>query len=177
VTPEEDAWVTRAKEGDLEAFEAIMIHYEPRILRFLTGLLGNVQIAEELCQDTFIAAYQALPKTQGAMRLSPWLHTIALNRARSHQRYQRLRRFLPLPEHDVPSTEPRMDEGIVMRDAVQRALRRLPKSYAQPLLLQTASGLSCREIAEVLHCNEGAVRVRLMRARTMFRRLYEEESV
>lgn len=176
VTAEEDAWVARAKEGDLEAFEAIMTHYEPRILRFLTGLVGSVETAQELCQDTFVAAYQALPKSKGEMKLSSWLHTIALNRARSHQRYQRLRRFLPLPDHDLPSGESRFDESVATQDAVQRALRRLPRAYAQPLLLQTASGLSCREIAEVLQCSEGAVRVRLMRARTTFRRLYEEES-
>lgn len=176
VAAEEDAWVARAKEGDLAAFEAIMMQYEPRILRFLTGLVGDVEIAQELCQDTFIAAHQALPNTKGEMRLSAWLHTIALNRARSHHRYQRLRRFLPLPDHDLASREPRFDEAVVTRDAVQRALQRLPQAYAHPLLLQTASGMSCREIAEVLKCSEGAVRVRLVRAREAFRRLYEEES-
>lgn len=174
-TVEEDAWVARAREGDLDAFEAIMIQYEPRILRFLTGLIGDIDTARDLCQDTFIAAHSALLRSSGEMRLSAWLHTIALNRARSHHRHQRIRQFLPLPVYDLPSQQPRIDEVVATQDGVRRTLTRLPQKYAQPLLLQVVSGLTCREIAQVLGCTEGAARVRLTRARTEFRRLYEEE--
>jgi DNA-directed RNA polymerase specialized sigma24 family protein len=58
---------------------------------------------------------------------------------------------------------------------VQHTLARLPKQYVEVLLLQTVSGLSCREIGRVVDCSEGAVKVKLMRAREAFKRAYEVE--
>lgn len=172
---EEHILVARARDGDLEAFEAIMIHYEGRLLRFLTGLVGDVEVARELCQDTFLAAHQALPRISGELRLSAWLHTIALNRARSHHRRRRLRTFIPFEEERCTISVADAQDAVAVNDTVRRVLDRLPRNYASPLLLQTVSGLSCREIAEVLGTTEGAIKVRLLRAREAFRRLYEEE--
>lgn len=172
---EEDALVARARDGDLEAFEAIMIQYEGRLLRFLTGLVGDIEVARELCQDSFLAAHQALPRVKGELRLSAWLHTIALNRARSHHRHRRLRTFISFEEEHCTISVSDAQDSIATNDSVRRVLDRLPRNYAHPLLLQTVSGLSCREIAAVLGTTEGAVKVRLLRAREAFRRLYEEE--
>lgn len=172
---EEYAWVERARRGELEAFDAIMMRYETRLLRFLTGLVGDVEIARELCQDTFLAAYQALPSLRGELRLSAWLHTIALNRARSHHRRRKFRIFVPVEDHDLPAGAPDLQEAVAASELVQRTFARIPQQYAEALLLQLASGLSCREIAGVVGCSESAVKVRLMRARDAFRRAYEEE--
>ena len=173
---EESCWVERARQGDLEAFDAIMTRYEGRLLRLLTGLGGDVEVARELCQDSFLAAYQALPRVRGELRLSAWLHTIAVNRARSYHRRRRLRSWLPLDEERLTSQAQETEESVATHDAVQRVLHQLPRDYAYPLLLQIVSGLSCREIAEVLGSSEGAVKVRLLRARQTFRRLYEQEN-
>jgi RNA polymerase sigma factor (sigma-70 family) len=172
---EETEWVERARTGDLDAFESIMLRYETRLLRFLIGLVGDVEIARELCQDTFLAAHQALPKSTGEMKLSAWLHTIALNRARSHHRRRKLKVFVPLEEERCTASTGDSQDHLATSDAVRRVLERLPSAYAHPLLLQTAGGLSCREIAEVLGSTEGAVKVRLLRAREAFRKLYAEE--
>jgi RNA polymerase sigma-70 factor (ECF subfamily) len=150
-----------------------MLRYEVRLLRFLTGLVGDVEVARELCQDTFLAAYRALPGTRGELKLSAWLHTIALNRARSFHRRRRLRSFVPLDDsHSVSQDN---QESVVLSDSVRRVLHRLPEKYAHVLLLQVVSGLSCKEISEIVGCSEGAVKVRLLRARESFRRLYREE--
>jgi RNA polymerase sigma-70 factor (ECF subfamily) len=174
-TAEEVDWVARARQGDLEAFDAIMARYETRLLRFLAGLVTDIEIARELCQDTFLAAYQALPRTKGEVRLSAWLHTIALNRARSYHRRRRLRALLPLDDSHLATPDSDVQDAVAVHDAVQRTLARMPQQYATALLLQTASGLSCREIAQVVGCSESAVKVRLMRARESFRRLYQAE--
>lgn len=166
--------IQRARAGEMAAFEEIMALYERRIARFLFGAVGDVEVAEELCQETFLAAYRALPRTTADLRLSSWLHTIALNRARSYHRRRRLRTFLPLMDEHVSST-PDLQQTVAEHDAVHRALARLPQGYRDPLLLQLGSGLHCREIAEVLGCSEGAVKVRLLRARAAFRRAYADE--
>lgn len=172
---EEDGWVQRARAGDIEAFDAIMTQYEGRLLRFLSGLVGDIEVAHELCQDTFLAAYQALPRAHGEMRLSAWLHTIALNKARSHHRRRKLRVFVPLKDDEFRSPARDLQEGVAVDDTVRRTLQRMPQRYAHPLLLQTSGGLSCQEIAEVLHCSTGAAKVRLMRARESFKKIYEDE--
>jgi RNA polymerase sigma-70 factor (ECF subfamily) len=172
---DEQAWATRARDGDLEAFEQIMIRYETRLQRFLYGLVGDTDTAQELCQETFLAAFRALPRIRGEIKLSSWLHTIALNQARSHFRRRRSRPQIPLGEYDVPEKGPDMQEDVANRELVQSILARIPRSYAEPLLLQLAGGLTCREIAEVVGASEGAVKVRLLRAREAFRRAYLAE--
>jgi RNA polymerase sigma-70 factor (ECF subfamily) len=171
---EEFGLVQRARAGEMDAFEEIMQRYENRILRYLSGAVGNAEVAEELCQETFLAAYRAFPRTSDDLRLSSWLHTIALNRARSYHRRRRLKTFLPLTD-DHASAAADLQQSVVARDSVLRALSRLPKAYREPLLLQLGSGLTCKDIGEVLGCSEGAVKVRLMRARQAFRREYKDE--
>ena len=171
---EEFGLVQRARAGEMDAFEEIMQRYENRILRYLSGAVGNAEVAEELCQETFLAAYRAFPRTSDDLRLSSWLHTIALNRARSYHRRRRLKTFLPLTD-DHASAAADLQQSVVARDSVLRALSHLPKAYREPLLLQLGSGLTCKEIGEVLGCSEGAVKVRLMRARQAFRREYKDE--
>lgn len=175
VSTEERGWVARVRRGDAEAFDLIVIRYESKLLRFLTGLVGSVEVAQELCQDTFLAAYQALPRTEGDMRLSAWLHTIALNRARSHHRRKKFKVFVPIEDHDIQSNEPDVSDAIAGSEAVQRTLSRIPRQYAEVLLLQITGGLSCREMGHILSCSEGAVKVRLMRARDAFRKAYDDE--
>ncbi|GAC1473129.1 MAG: hypothetical protein PVSMB7_26690 [Chloroflexota bacterium] len=175
VVADEALWVEQARSGDMAAFDAIMTRYEGRLLRFLTGLVGDVEVAQDLCQDTFLAAYQAIPRLHEELRLSAWLHTIAINRARSHHRRWRFRRALPLMDEILPSRAVDLQESTATQDSVQRVLARLPKHYVEVLLLQTVSGLTCREIARIVGCSEGAVKVRLMRARGAFKTIYETE--
>ena len=117
---DEHALIQRARAGEMNAFEEIMLRYENRILRFLTGTVGDVEVAQEICQETFLAAYRAFPRTNSDLKLSSWLHTIALNRARSHHRRRRLRTFLPLVDDHV-SSAPDLQHSVAMHDTVQRA--------------------------------------------------------
>ena len=174
---DETEWIRLARAGDLPAFDWIMVQYEARLLRFLVGLVRDVEVARELCQDTFLAAFQALPRLGEEVRLSAWLHTIALNRARSYHRRRRLRSFLPIEDEHPLADSVDVQEAIATHDIVGRVLSRMPSRYSHPLLLQIAGGLSCKEIADILGCSEGAVKVRLLRARESFRSIYAEEDL
>jgi RNA polymerase sigma-70 factor (ECF subfamily) len=172
---DEHVWVERARGGDIEAFDQIMIRYEHRLQRFLVGLVGDVDTAQELCQETFLAAYRALPRVRGDLRISAWLHTIALNQARSHYRRRKVRPQVPLGDFDQPHGGPDLQDSVALSDLVQRVLARMPRHYAEPLLMQVSGGLSCREIGEILGTSEGAIKVRLLRARESFRKAYQKE--
>lgn len=172
---DEHAWVERARSGDIDAFDQIMFRYEHRLQRFLIGLVGDPDIAQELCQETFFSAYRALPRVRGDLKISAWLHTIALNQARSHHRRRKIRPQVPLGDYDRPQSGPELQDAVALSDLVQRVLDRLPRKYTEPLLLQVSGGLTCREIGEILGTSEGAIKVRLLRAREAFRKAYDKE--
>ena len=165
-------FVSRLKGQDEAAVLALVDRFYMPIARYLSRLLGDVQLAEDLTQETFLDAYVALPRLQPESHLSAWLFQIATNRARKHMRRQRLIRWLTLDT--LSSHTSGHEEQVACRDQVGRALARLPESYRICLMLQTWGGLSTAEIAQTLGKSEDAVRMTLVRARRRFQALYEE---
>jgi RNA polymerase sigma-70 factor, ECF subfamily len=182
---DESRLTIEACRGSVEAFETLVISYEPRIRRMLYGLTRDIQLTQDLCQETFLAAYRALPGMDGeTLRFAPWLYRIALNQVRSEWRRRKHVTVVPLTslsgEDDDTGGETcqqyfgddsLFEEHVVERDLVQHVLEQLPPSSAECLLLD-AEGFSYLEIAEILQDSLSAVRSRLSRARQTFRRLY-----
>src|SRR5450755_4310304 len=85
-----------ACQGSIEAFEALVTYYEPRIRRMLYGLTHDIQLTQDLCQETFLSAYRALPRMNGEeLHFAPWLYRIALNQVRSEWRKRKYVTLLP----------------------------------------------------------------------------------
>jgi RNA polymerase sigma-70 factor (ECF subfamily) len=174
-----------ACQGSNEAFEALLIYYEPRIRRIIYAMTHDTLLTQDLCQETFLAAYRALPRMNGeALRFAPWLYRIALNQVRSEWRRRKHVTLLPFsaptggddvfdePSEEYLVSDVRFEERIVECDVVQQVLAQLPSTSAMCLLLD-AEGFSYKEIAETLHESLSAVRSRLSRARQAFQRLYQ----
>ena len=174
-----------ASQGSSEAFEALVIYYEPRIRRILYAMTHDTQLTQDLCQETFLAAYRALPRMNAdALHFAPWLYRIALNQVRSEWRRRKHVTILPFagpgggddvfdePNEEYLVSEERFEERIVECDMVQRVLAQLPSASAMCLILD-AEGYSYKEIAEALQESLSAVRSRLSRARQAFQRLYQ----
>ena len=182
---EDEAQLTvEACQGSVDAFELLVTHYEPRIRRMLYGMTQDVQLTQDLCQETFLAAYKALPRMNGEeLRFAPWLYRIALNQVRSEWRKRKHVTVMPFatPQGDdglfAESSEEQLvsddqfEERVVERELVQRVLMQLPTASVTCLLLD-AEGFSYNEIAEILHDSLAAVRSRLSRARQAFQRIY-----
>lgn len=174
-----------ACQGSAVAFEALVVFYEPRIRRMLYSLTQDVQLTQDLCQETFLAAYRALPRMDGEeLHFAPWLYRIALNQLRSEWRRRRhitWTPFAPPQGHgdelfDEPSegylvSDEVFEDQVVQRDLIRRAMAHLPKASVMCLLLD-AEGFSYREIAEILQDTLSAVRSRLSRARQAFQQIY-----
>src|SRR5438309_8311823 len=93
---DESQLVIDACQGSVGAFEALVILYEPRIRRMLYNLTQDVQLTQDLCQESFLAAYRALPRMQGEeLRFAPWLYRIALNQVRSEWRRRKHVNVIP----------------------------------------------------------------------------------
>lgn len=164
--------VAKARSGDARAFETLFERYQTPILNYLHRMVGDRTLAEDLTQDTFVKAFNALPKTSNDLLFKPWLYRIATNTALSSHRRSRIVRFLPfLTDH--PSNE--SIEGTVSRKQdIEQALSAIPQHYAAVLLLRHYQGLSLAETAAALDITEAAAKLRLFRARKAFAAVYQD---
>lgn len=181
---EESQLVIDACGGSIEAFEALVILYEPCIRRMIYSMTHDVQLTQDLCQETFLSAYRALPRMDGEqMHFAPWLYRVALNQVRSEWRRRKHVTLLPFSMHigsnegadelselSLLSSEP-FEDRILERELVKRVLAQLPANSAMCLLLD-AEGFTYQEIADTLQDTVSAVRSRLSRARQAFQQLY-----
>jgi len=183
---EDEADITLAAcQGSHEAFEALVLRYEPGIRRMIYSLTHDRHLTQDLCQETFLAAYRAMPRMRGEdLHFAPWLYRIALNQMRSEWRRRKHVTWVPFsppqgfgddlfaqPCEDYLESPEHFEEQVGQRDLIQRVLARLPEASVACLLLD-AEGFSYREIAETLQETLSAVRSRLARARQSFQQLY-----
>jgi RNA polymerase sigma-70 factor (ECF subfamily) len=178
---EEAALVLLAQGGDQAAFTRLVRAYQRGIYAIAYGLTRNAADADDLAQETFVRAYQAIGRFRAGEPLHPWLARIATNLAFSLHRRRRRR-----PE---TSLEPLVEAGAQFgadddpaehvarseRDRlVQAAFEKLSSEHQAVLSLRAVQDLSYQQIASVLRVPPGTVMSRLSRARAELRRLLEE---
>ena len=150
------------------AFDELVERYQSPLRRFLYGLVQDSELAADLCQETFLSAYRALPrlKLEQDLDLTAWLYTIALNQARGVLRRRRILRWVPFlsASHERAASSPDIATAVVMRDELRRMLERLPVEQRACLLLH-ADGFRYTEIAHMLGCSLPAVKLRIFRGR------------
>ncbi len=179
---EEANLISRLKAGDKSACaECIEIH-SPLVYRLALRLMGNEVEAEDVLQETFLNAFKAIDSFEGRSGLGTWLYRIAYNAS-----MMRLRRSDPytisveetldtdglavvpsqlfdwccLPEKDFENDE--------VRQELDMAVNELPETLKAVFVLRELEGLSTAETANALEISEGAVKVRLHRARLWLR--------
>lgn len=156
------------RRGDPTAFEEVVRRTYRQVYTQALRLVGDPQEAEDVAQEAYSRAFRGLPGFRGESSFETWLHRIVSNAAMTHLRTKR--RFPDLASEDE---DPRLDspapggteEATVDRDALVRALQTLPPAMRWIVVQKDVYELSCREIADELGISEGAVKVRLHRAR------------
>lgn len=173
LTPDDADLVGRARAGDQIAFARLFEQYHAPILNYIHRMVGDRALAEDLTQDSFIKAYNALPGTRDDLAFKPWLYRIATNTAISSLRRKKIVQWIPfMPGHDHAAGG--SVEGMVgRREDIQKVLDKLPKHYAAVLLLRHYQGLSLAETAAALEITENAAKLRLFRARKAFAEIYD----
>ncbi len=162
--PGDRALASRLAAGEDDAYRECYQLHAPALMRLLVRVVRNQALAEEILQESFIAAFRNVSQFRGETRLSTWLTGIALRRGLNAIRDEARRgRVAPLQSEAGPSPEPWLAD----RDATRRILALLdemdpPKRLA--LLLQ-AEGYTAAEIAELTHEPRGTILSRLARAR------------
>lgn len=177
---DEGSWVSRAKQGDQTAFEAIFEHYERQIYGFIYRMMGNAEDANDLTQECFIRAYKALGQTSEDLNVSAWLHRIASNACLDVLRRRQRIRWLPWEAHkhehllhgrplDDPERNALSQET---QTTVQRVLGEMSARNRMALVLREYEGMSCEDIGQVMGLSRSAVKSVLFRGREEFRKIY-----
>lgn len=159
-----------ARLGDEAAFGAIMRRYKGPLYRLILRRIGASEDAYDVLQQTFVAAWSALPRFDPARPLGAWLRTIAINKSRDFGRRQMVTRLLfgPAPAIEPAAPAWPQDEAVAAERRLarlERAIADLPGGLKDPLILTALEGLSHIEAGEVLGLSAKAVEVRVYRAR------------
>jgi RNA polymerase sigma-70 factor (ECF subfamily) len=166
--------VRRARAGDAAAFEQLVRLHLRAAYSVAYGVTNDPSDAEDVTQDSFIAALERLDECQDPDRFSGWLLRIVRNRALNLRRAQSVRAAQPLtdivaapaasnPEHDASRAQ--------LREELTAALGELTETQRQVVLLHDLEGYRHREIGDVLGISEGASRFHLSTARAALRGL------
>ena len=91
--PQEQEWITRAQQGDLPAFEQLVLRHELYVLRFIEQMVEYAAV-DDLYQETFIRAFTSLASFRGESSFRTWLTRIAIHECQNHRRRQRRWRWL-----------------------------------------------------------------------------------
>jgi RNA polymerase sigma-70 factor (ECF subfamily) len=175
--------VERLRSGDERAFAVLVRRYQPALLRLAEATVHSGAVAEEVCQDTWLAVVRGLERFEGRSSFRTWLFHILLNRARSSAgREQRAGR----PEEDVgerfdgsgawasppvPWAELAEDRMIAARLAsrVHELLPTLPEHQRQVVTMRDVEGLAAGDVSSLLGITDGNQRVLLHRGRARLR--------
>jgi RNA polymerase sigma-70 factor (ECF subfamily) len=184
-----EALARRAKTRDTQgyaAFETLFHYFNSPICDYLAYLLHNVELAHDLAQDTFFAAWQALPETRDELHVRAWFFRIATNKAYSYLRRQKILTILSVEgftatllgreaEPDIlPGLcTPGPEEQVAQAELVRETLRLLSPKYRTCVLLQDQAGFSQREIAQILRISEKTVSAYVSRGRQQFLQFYQ----
>ena len=173
--------VEKTLAGDQRAFELLVIKYQSRIQRLIGRMVRDVDLVEDIAQETFIRAYRALHQFRGDAQFYTWLYRIAVNTAKKalmdlkHEPTVLHGGLRDSNEEDETSqlrNEPTTDEtpesvlaAKEIGTVVNAAMEALPDDLRQAVTLREIEGMSYDEIAAIMNCPIGTVRSRIFRAR------------
>jgi RNA polymerase sigma-70 factor (ECF subfamily) len=177
ITPtNERELVARAQNGDRNAYNDLVRIHAQGVLNVIYRMCGNMQIAEDAAQETFIQAWLQLPSYRPRSSLRNWLYRIAVNTAIDMLRKEK--RILPgeIEEMHLTDTEPgpeAMVANFQRTEMIQEAVSALPDASRAVLVLREFEDLSYKEIAESLEIPVGTVMSRLNYARKLLKEKLE----
>ncbi len=146
------------------------------IFAYLHRMMDDREWAQDLAQETFLSAYRARDQIARLQNPRAWLYRIATNLALNALKRKRRFAWLPWQWHEDRPAGGNVAEEVGRQAVLETALAAVPPDYRAPLLLHSHYGFKVAEVAEALQISEGAARMRLQRAREMFRKAYRREN-
>jgi RNA polymerase sigma-70 factor (ECF subfamily) len=183
----EEQLIARSQRGEVNAFNQLVLNYQQTVYGVVFRMLGNPDVAADVTQDAFIAAFRAIATYRGGSSFRAWLLRIASNLACDHwRRVQRhpAESLESLTEEDEPHAsdllsalavtgpEGNPEERLLTQELqalIQQGIEQLPLEQRVAVVLCDIQGLSYEEIAETTKATLGTVRSRIARGRARLR--------
>jgi len=186
---EDQGLVDALRAGDEAAFVELVRRYQPALLRVAEATVGSRAVAEEVCQETWLAVVKGVDRFEGRSSLKTWLFHILLNRARSTatreqragradgeavERFDAKGAWIDPPEPWADRVDDQLTAEVVA-EHVKALLPDLPDQQRQVVLLRDVEGLGAGDVATILGVTDGNQRVLLHRGRARLRHLLSLE--
>ena len=191
--PDDEALAALAAQGNVEAFEGLVLRYQDRVFNLLLRMCGTESEAEDLSQETFLKAYRGLGQFRQGSKFYTWLFRIAVNTGFSRGRQVTRRRAREgvsldaasgagednggLRETATASAEAAPDRNLereTLRARVREGLEQLDADHRAVILLRDMEGLDYDAVAQALEISRAAVKSRLHRARLELARILKD---
>ena len=180
--------VSRAIEGDFDAFDQIMLLYRERLYGVVYNMTFNHEDAADLTQESFVKAFRSLSKFKRKSSFFTWLYRIGVNLTLTHLKRKKARKFFSfdqLSDHkkskDVLAEFSSSEKSSVkttllneLHEKLNEALSKLSDKHRTIVVLFEIDGLSHKEIASIMKCTEGTVRSRLHYAKLQLQSLLSD---
>lgn len=176
--------IERARVGDAEAFNQVVLAYRRRILGTISRLIGRPEDVEDVAQEVFVRLYYSLDQLRSAEVFEPWLYRLTVNASYDYLRRAKRRsesRMADLSEQQVmmadslagnkQQQEERQKSKV--RELMDALMRHVSKEDRLLLTLKEVEGLSLKELEQIYRVNENALKVRLFRARQRVLKAYK----
>ena len=174
----ESELVRRARRGDLAAYDDLVRRYQERIYATLYHMTSNHEDANDLAQEAFIKAFQALKSFKGGSSFYTWVYRIAVNKTLNFLKSRKNRAMFSLNDVNfnaennpdlvalISEKTPRREAGLTeLQEKLNEAMQQLSEQHRLVVTLHDVQGLAHEEIAQIMDCNVGTVRSRLFYAR------------
>ena len=169
--------VRRLKRGDYKAFDLLLLKYQSRVVGLALKFVKDLQIAEDIAQESFLKAYKSINSFREESAFYTWIYRITVNTSKNYLTSKSRKK--ELSESDINRLEDSEDifdipggsspEEILsannLREVIMESLTNLPEEIRTAISLREFEGLTYEEISEVLDCPIGTVRSRIFRGR------------
>ncbi len=177
--PDEHDLLARSLRRDPDAFGQLVERYASSIVSLAYRMVGERADAEDVAQETFLAAFKALPTFRADARFSTWLYRIAMNKCKDWLRTHRAGQGAAESEAEAAWAELAVDQATPERtltqrqiaDHLERAIQKLPPLYREAFVLKHVEGLDYEEMEQIIGVNRDALKMRVYKARTQLCRM------
>lgn len=180
---ETDRLIRRAQNGDMEAYEQLIMPLEQKVYSLCYRITNNREDAFDCAQEVLLRTYRSLGDYQFKAAFSTWIYRIATNVCLDAIRRRKTRPFVSLEsltDKGFPLSSAHLGnpyDELVRRDtnqALKACIAKLPLDSRTALILRDVQGLTYEEVAQILKLNMGTVKSRISRARERLRKLMQE---
>lgn len=171
---EEIGWLAEVSRGEEEAFRRLFLRYQAGLVRYLERMLHNLELAEEVYQETMIEVWKKAKSFDGRSSPATWVYGIARHKALDMFRKHREEPVDPEEFGQLPDTQPDVSEVLEQKNLaenIQKVLKRLSQVHREVIELTYYQGYSIEEIAKITGCPEGTVKTRMFHARRQIKEL------